>query len=209
MSLRMTRAERERKRIEEAEVSRRILVGEAFDVPPNPRDVVAQAALAEFRRAERELNAGLHPAPEPTPCELHPEWRPASWTAGQPRPPASLCPRCSERQPKPVAQEVYLDGSGPQRSVAPAVQRAWERYLEARRAAGQVLSGSPEEDAALRRMDELREDEARSSGKGRTPAWARYDRDTDSWVVGYHRPWRRKRRSATVYARDGSFIVGA
>jgi hypothetical protein len=90
---------------ERARVAKTQQANEPVELPPGQDGLAfgpspeGQRALRNYRRAEaqaedkrRELTIGEEPAA----CEMHPEWQPKQWVAGQPRPPKSRCPFCRE-----------------------------------------------------------------------------------------------------------------
>lgn len=204
---RKTVREKEQKRAEESEI-RRLGLGAlqnqeaapaALELPGaglRPYDHEVVALRREYDHALRQADlASSTPAPsaERPLCELH-GWDPKPRFPGAPRPRRSMCPGCLEDATrKPVAQEVYLDGI-PQRELrlTPRQREIWDRRLDEREAAGEVIPGTRQERQLVAAMD-ARRDEATRGGT----------------YVAYHNPFTgvtirrtRRRRSGSGWSRS-------
>src|SRR5205823_5795878 len=136
MLRRKTKAERERQKIENAELVRRQREEGVSVITPDP--VVVRALEAyDCAAREHERRASVpDPAPEPPVCEIH-DWRPPVPFSGATRPPRSMCPGCREdyeTKSRP-GLEVYVSDGGslwPQPQVPEAFKAQWERKLRER-----------------------------------------------------------------------------
>jgi hypothetical protein len=186
---RKTPTERTRQRVELAESIRRFHSGE--EAQADARRRVSRAA-SEYRNALREVERAANlpdPAPElePPACEKHPAWSPPRRLAGQPRPPAGMCPRCTAEQArKPTGPAVLITGGG---SLYPSPQprgrlaELWADHLEGRLENGELVPGSDAEKAVLDYMDDKRK------------KTLRHER-------GYRKPWR-PRGDGTIITVEG------
>jgi hypothetical protein len=125
---------------------------------------------AEVRRVRKLEAQQLDPVEETRgPCDKHPHWLPDRRLPGQPNTPASLCPHCmSERSAQRrrtgsrLPDDVIASRFNPvlprgmSRERALGSQAEWESRFARD---GKVVPGSKEEEAALARIDELREEE--------------------------------------------------
>lgn len=196
-----TSGERERERIEHAELSRRLRAGE--DVSVVTRDAGVLRDIADYLTALRDLARSSYqpaPAPEPPVCEKHDWPAPSERANGRPHPPESMCPHCLEgARAKPAGPTVWVD-SPPRKETPKKLDEAWDKHVEQLRASGVVLPGSQAEADAVRRSDDLRAQEL-AYGGGSKPAYA-------SWngmrVMHVRRP---KRRSSFYTDDRGQIIV--
>lgn len=197
---RRTKSERDKERIEQAELSRRIRSGEGSSVVTPDAGVLRE--VADYDHALRELARHSQlpdPAPEPPACDKH-NWPPPSERGhGKPHPPESMCPKCLQGLPADNGEEtpphqqgttVWVD-SPPRKKPSPELDARWNLHLELLEARGVVLAGSTQERAAVARSDDLREMELSGThgraGYPRGVAWASFD---GSRVI-YERPHRR------------------
>ena len=220
MKLHLTKAERERYRIEESERIRRFRAGEEHREPnvvlPDPEAV---KALRDYDRAVRDLVKQVLPpgGVEPPSCEAH-DWPPPGERGnGRPPKPASMCPDClasAERGRRPahsadianrpvfVAHPQYPDPS------AYGAQK-WEEHLERLEARGVLLAGSPQERAAVDRSDDLRAELLRQRRHVHTVRV----RGGEGGLIVYRPKWRwgsHRRRPVWYTERDdGSITVEA
>jgi hypothetical protein len=123
------------------------------------RRLSIEANLAQVQR-ERELPEGT--GVEPAACDRHPNWRPKKRAWWLPRKPSYMCDMCAaEIDQLPKGPDVYIDGN-PRRELPLSPRHAEMAARNIAKANG-VAPGSPEETAALERIDELRADEKRTS----------------------------------------------
>lgn len=125
--MRVTRRQREQKRVEDAERLRRLREG---------------ATVTSFA----------------SPCERHPQWR-VDLSDRRIPPPAAACPLCVQEQLEKRddrREKRVLESAG-----TPVTPRQYELLLlhEERNPSSTVVPGSPEEQDALDRISELREEE--------------------------------------------------
>src|SRR5581483_10149767 len=132
-----------------------------------------RALVADYDRALNELARASWlpdsaPDKEPFACEKHPDWRPPRRLPGAPLPPASHCPYCAEESGRrPVGPPVYLDGGLPVAEPTPVEELAQRKWRKLREQEGSILAGSLEEEAALARIDLLRQEEEEQLRGGR------------------------------------------
>ncbi len=115
-------------------------------------------AVREYNEALRAASGPVfEPESEPPVCFKH-DWRPVR-RGPQPRPRASMCPSCIqeadhvERKPRPVIEQRELPEPENVKRT-PAMDRVWEQHRQAQAAAGVLIAGSEEEEAAVLQADE-------------------------------------------------------
>lgn len=158
----------------------------------NEHDVIRAQLAARWRDLLPPLS---EKSQERSSCQLHPDWKPNG-----PPAPASLCPHCqSEAEARYGAKPKTIEVPHPLMAHStPALDSRWESFAEKR---GLVLSGSEAEEAALARIDELREEEEREEsrhGGGRVVT----QRFEGGKVVAFVAPRRRGRRGALGLMRS-------
>lgn len=220
MLRRKTRSERERKKIEDAELTRRLREDgpSALRSPnvilPDPEVVTAVRA---YDQALREV-ARAGSVPEPTGierafCEKHPDWQPPRRAWWQPRVSRSECPQCkAEIEAKPVGPPVPVatTNSGLLADVKkpePRLELAWRRHLEELSDRDTIMPGSSAEEEALSRIDHLREQEKRKDQRGLLKVYSGFPYD-DSRVV-YTRARKSRRRESDPTRHEERIIVEA
>lgn len=187
--------------------------GEEADapVPADPTTPRGSLALREYVASVREAEQRrtfLYDSldGEPMVCERH-GFR---GDPSKPRPPAGLCPDCqagkgqtvstdfrgdpaerSEEEAASLERPVEVLAVQPYRDIgSEPMLRAWDEWKARQVESGQVLPGSPEEERAVERSNELRR---RQVGSGRRPASHKIEDGT--LVVFEHPPRRRKRKT--------------
>jgi hypothetical protein len=218
MLRRETPSEKRRKRIESAEWLRRWReTATSLFRNPNvtlPDPEVARLVLEHDRALQAAERAGGLPdatGVEPFVCEKHgwPDARPVWW---HPRPALSECPRCkAEFDAKPVGPDVPIatPNSGlyaDVKATAPRLELAWRRHEEELREAGALLPGSRDEQAALERIKQLRDEEKRTH-RGLVKVYEGFPYNGTRTM--YTRLRKRRRSHSSGPSWDGQIIVEA
>lgn len=227
MIFRRSKNERERARIEERELARRMREesepvvsvvnrNPGLDHESLAREREYQARRVALDQAERRQPVSL-PILERPLCERH-NWRPASPFPGAPRPPRSECPGCLAEHDTRMGrnaerefvreQSLYEIKSDPfvNRTVPYLSPRQQELFDRAQEVRGGVLPGSDEERDAVdfldgRRIDVTREDHAR-----RSRADIAYESPWDESRVVYRKPSRRRPKPTWSQIQGHRFV---
>jgi hypothetical protein len=161
MLKRLSKRQREQRRIEEQELVRRLKVRDP------EKDAAEASAVAQVRAEERNAY------PDGFACGLHPHWQPPRRHGlHAPTPLKGNCPYCAEdliRMRKRQRERLDVEPASYNASRFPLRQRhliqaAGERHEERLRAAGVAVAGSEEEAQALERIDQLRDEDRARAG---------------------------------------------